>query len=131
MIIKKDIKEIEKALHLDEGSVKAVDDNYFSGTLNHHNVLIVCGNIDKKGTLTNITSVKIATEANNIKVTATFRAPDWKDISVESCFTVKVNGALRKEERDDLIIRLAPDMAKLQGLPGYNVEVVSIEEDTE
>lgn len=93
MIIKKDIKEIEKALHLDEGSVK--------------------------------------TEANNIKITATFRAPDWKDISVESCFTVTVNGALRKEERDDLIIKLAPDMAKLQGLPGYNVEVVSIEEDTE
>ena len=64
-----------------------------------------------------------------MKVTATFHAPDWDDSNIESCFTVSVRETVIKEERDDLINKLAPDMAKLQGLPGTNVTVVSIEED--
>ena len=64
-----------------------------------------------------------------MKVTATFHAPDWDDSNIESCFTVSVRETVSKEERGDLINKLAPDMAKLQGLPGTNVTVVSIEED--
>lgn len=64
-----------------------------------------------------------------MKVTATFHAPDWDDSDIESCFTVSVRETVSKEERDDLINKIAPDMAKLQGLPGTNVTVVSIEED--
>ena len=64
-----------------------------------------------------------------MKVTATFHAPDWADSNIESCFTDSVRETVSKEERDDLINKLAPDMAKLQGLPGTNVTVVSIEED--
>ena len=64
-----------------------------------------------------------------MKVTATFHAPDWDDSNIESCFTVSVRETVSKEERDDLINKLAPDMAKLQGLPGTNVTVVSIEKD--
>ena len=64
-----------------------------------------------------------------MKVTATFHATDWDDSNIESCFTVSVRETVSKEERDDLINKLAPDMAKLQGLPGTNVTVVSIEED--
>ena len=64
-----------------------------------------------------------------MKVPATFHAPDWDDCNIESCFTVSVRETVSKEERDDLINKLAPDMAKLQGLPGTNVTVVSIEED--
>ena len=64
-----------------------------------------------------------------MKVTATFHAPDWDDSNIESCFTVSVRETVSKEERDDLINKLAPDMAKLQGLPGTNVTVVSNEED--
>ena len=64
-----------------------------------------------------------------MKVTATFHAPDWDDSNIESCFTVSGRETVSKEERDDLINKLAPDMAKLQGLPGTNVTVVSIEED--
>ena len=64
-----------------------------------------------------------------MKVTATFHAPDWDDSNIESCFTVSVRETVSKEKRDDLINKLAPDMAKLQRLPGTNVTVVSIEED--
>lgn len=64
-----------------------------------------------------------------MKVTATFHAPDWDDTVIESCFTVSVRETDSKEECDDLINKIAPDMAKLQGLPGTNVTVISIEED--
>lgn len=63
-----------------------------------------------------------------MKVRATFHAPDWDDNDTESCFTVTVRG-ISKEERDYLIRKIASNMARLQGLPGTNVTVVSIQED--
>ena len=64
-----------------------------------------------------------------MKVTATFQAPDNSGSWVESCFTVSVRQTVSKAERDDLINKVAPDMAKLQGLPGTNVTVMQIKED--
>lgn len=64
-----------------------------------------------------------------MKVTATFQAPDSEGCWVEGCFTVSVKETVSKEECDDIINQIAPDMAKLQGLPGTNVTVVSIEEE--
>lgn len=64
-----------------------------------------------------------------MKVTATFQAPDDGGCWVESCFTVSVRETVSKEERDDLINKVAPDMAKLQGLPGTNVTVTNITEE--
>lgn len=64
-----------------------------------------------------------------MKVTATFQAPDNEGSWVESCFTVSVRETVSKEERDDIINKVAPDMAKLQGLPGTNVTVTLITED--
>ena len=64
-----------------------------------------------------------------MKVTATFQATDNDGNWVESCFTVSVRETVSKEERDNIINQIAPDMAKLQGLPGTNVTVVQIKED--
>lgn len=71
----------------------------------------------------------MATEAKVIKITATFQAPNQDGEWVESCFTVSSRDTVSEEERNDLINKIAPDMAKLQGLPGTNVTVVLIEVD--
>lgn len=71
----------------------------------------------------------MTTEAKVIKITATFQAPDHDGGWAEGCFTVSSRDTVSEEERADLINKLAPDMAKLQGLPGTNVTVVSIEVD--
>ena len=59
----------------------------------------------------------------------TFHAYDEKDRECESCFTVSVSENLTEKERSDLFIKIAPDMARLQGLRGQNVTVALIEED--
>lgn len=71
----------------------------------------------------------MTTEAKAIKITATFQAPDHDGKWVESCFTVSSRDTVSESERNDLINRIAPDMARLQGLPGTNVNVVLIEVD--
>ena len=62
------------------------------------------------------------------KIIVTFQAPSEQDEWCEDCFEVTVDESLRDSERDALICRIAPDMARLHGLPGYNVDVVAIEE---
>lgn len=71
----------------------------------------------------------MTTEAKAIKITATFQAPDHDGKWVEGCFTVSSRDTVSEEERTDLINKLAPDMARLQGLPGTNVTVVLIKVD--
>ncbi len=71
----------------------------------------------------------MTTEAKVLKITATFQAPDHNGEWVESCFTVSSRDTVSEEERNDLINKLAPDMARLQGLPGTNVTVTLIEVD--
>lgn len=132
MRVKNDIKEIEKVLHLDKGSTKHEGNFIFSGKLNGHGVMVITEPVDEEQSKINISSVEIAElpeEPKTIKVTATFQAPDNSGCWTESCFTVSVRETVSKEERDDIINQIAPDMAKLQGLPGTNVTVVSIEED--
>lgn len=71
----------------------------------------------------------MTTEAKVLKITATFQAPDHNGEWVESCFTVFSRDTVSEEERNDLINKLAPDMVRLQGLPGTNVTVTLIEVD--
>lgn len=71
----------------------------------------------------------MTTEAKVLKITATFQAPDHNGEWVESCFTVSSRDTVSEEERNDLINKLAPDMVRLQGLPGTNVTVTLIEVD--
>lgn len=71
----------------------------------------------------------MTTEAKTIKIAATFQAPDHDGNWTESCFTVSSRDTVSEEERNDLINKLAPDMARLQGLPGTNVTVTLIEVD--
>ena len=71
----------------------------------------------------------MTTEAKVLKRTATFQAPDHNGEWVESCFTVSSRDTVSEEERNDLINKLAPDMVRLQGLPGTNVTVTLIEVD--
>lgn len=132
MRVKNDIKEIEKALHLEEGSTQHEGNFIFSGKLNGHCVMVITEPADGEQNEINISSIEIAElpeEPKTIKVTATFQAPDNSGCWTESCFTVSVRETVTKEERDDIINKIAPDMAKLQGLPGMNVTVVSIEVD--
>ena len=132
MRVKNDIKEIEKVLHLDNGSTQNEGNFIFSGKMNGHCVMVITELADGEKNEINISSIEIAElpeEPKTIKVTTTFQTPDNSGCWTESCFTVSVRGTLNKEERDDIINQIAPDMAKLQGLPGTNVTVVSIEED--
>lgn len=64
------------------------------------------------------------------KIIVTFHAPDENDEWCEDCFEVTVDESLRDSERDALIYGIASDMARLHGFPGYNVDVVAIEEET-
>ena len=62
------------------------------------------------------------------KIIVTFHAPDKNDEWCEDCFEVTVDESLKDSEIESLICRIAPDMARLHGFPGYNVDVVAIEE---
>lgn len=62
------------------------------------------------------------------KIIVTFQAPNGKDEWCEDCFEVTVDESVGDSERDSLIYGIASDMARLHGFPGYNVDVVAIEE---
>lgn len=64
------------------------------------------------------------------KIVVTFHAPDENDEWCEDCFEVTVDESLKDSERDSIIYGIASDMARLHGFPGYNVDVVAIEEVT-
>lgn len=64
------------------------------------------------------------------KIIVTFQAPNEKDEWCEDCFEVTVDESLKDSERDSIIYGITSDMARLHGFPGYNVDVVAIEEVT-
>lgn len=64
------------------------------------------------------------------KILVTFQAPNGKDEWCEDCFEVTVDESLKDSERVSIIYGIASDMGRLHGFPGYNVDVVAIEEVT-
>lgn len=65
------------------------------------------------------------------RITATILCDDFNGTQCETCFTVSVADWLTEDDRNNLIRRAAPIMAKLQGLTGVGVEIETIEEDNE
>ncbi len=68
-----------------------------------------------------------ANDAKLLKATVVFEAPDENDEWKEGRFTVPVAASVSEEERKSALYRISPDMARLLGFPGYNVEIKRIE----